>query len=81
MATKRRTKGDAQGGFRLAVKQVLRRVQRSIFDPAYFVCEPPDQMDESQRLHLWHQNNQEGEYTHGNEALHQEPQDHLSLHL
>jgi len=78
---KRRRKGDPQGGFRLAVKQVLRRVQRSIFDPEHFLSERPDEMDESQRLHLWHQNNQEGEYFYENAPSNPEPQEHLSLQL
>jgi hypothetical protein len=43
---KRRRSGETQSGFRLAVKQILRRVQRSIYDPVNFSCEPPDEMDE-----------------------------------
>jgi hypothetical protein len=76
----KRRSGESQGGFRFAFKQLVSRVERSTHHFNSFYHEPPDEIDESQRLHLWHQNNEEGEW-HGNEAFHQEPQDHLSLHL
>jgi hypothetical protein len=54
---------------------------RSLAQSADFRWEAPDEMDESQRLRLWYQNNQEGEHFHENEAFHYEPQNNLSLHL
>jgi hypothetical protein len=76
---KSRRSGDTQNGFKLAAAQ-LRRIARTIMDLTNFTFHPPPELDEGQRIHLWHQNNQDGAF-HEAAAYHPPEQNYLSLHL
>jgi len=70
------------GGFRLFALTITRRVIRAIFHPDNFMWEEPAELDEAQRIQLWHQNSHPGaSQSHETGNFHSEPSNHLSPRL
>jgi hypothetical protein len=78
---RRRREEETRGGFRLAGVAVMRRVARSFFKASNFPWEPPDQLDEDQRIQRWHENNIDVYHAEESEHFHYAEQNHLSLKL
>ena len=63
-----------------AGKAITRKVPQSIFDDPDF-WDPPDAIDEGQRIQQWHENNIDVYHSEESESFHYAEQNHLSPNL